>query len=96
MALSAESFDDIVKPDKKDDYMKTKWDWLVNPEDNMAKRKPGLFKTVSYIAYTYNYAYGNFSLVHIYIWPCQCGLYTAGVVWSCYGRLKFENILRSE
>jgi len=47
MALSAGSFDDIVKPEKREEYHRCKWDWLVNPDDAMAKRRPGIFKTVS-------------------------------------------------
>ena len=42
MALSAESFDDIIKPEIKELYKEEKKKWLVT--DEYSKRVPGLFK----------------------------------------------------
>ena len=42
MALSAEEFDDIIKPEMKELYKKEKKKWLVT--DEFSKRVPGLFK----------------------------------------------------
>ena len=42
MALSAEDFDDIVKPEMKELYKEEKKKWLVT--DEYSKRVPGLFK----------------------------------------------------
>ena len=42
MALSAEDFDDIIKPDLKELYKDEKPNWLVT--DEYSKRVPGLFK----------------------------------------------------
>ena len=42
MALSAEDFDDIIKPEMKDLYKEEKKNWLVT--DEYSKRVPGLFK----------------------------------------------------
>ena len=42
MALSAEDFDDIIKPEMKELYKEEKKNWLVT--DEYSKRVPGLFK----------------------------------------------------
>ena len=42
MALSANDFDDIIKPDLKELYKDEKPNWLVT--DEYSKRVPGLFK----------------------------------------------------
>ena len=42
MALSAEDFDDIIKPEMKELYREEKKNWLVT--DEYSKRVPGLFK----------------------------------------------------
>ena len=42
MALSANDFDDIIKPEMKELYKKEKKNWLVT--DEYSKRVPGLFK----------------------------------------------------
>ena len=42
MALSAEVFDDIIKPEMKELYKEEKKKWLVT--DEYSKRVPGLFK----------------------------------------------------
>ena len=42
MALSANDFDDIIKPEMKELYKEEKKNWLVT--DEYSKRVPGLFK----------------------------------------------------
>ena len=42
MALSAEDFDEIIKPEMKELYKEEKKNWLVT--DEYSKRVPGLFK----------------------------------------------------
>ena len=45
MAISAETLDDVIKKDMRDEYEKTKSDWLPHRGCNCeCKRTPGLFK----------------------------------------------------